>query len=352
MTFIRLIKNIQNTLEINFMTSRSLGKVYVTGADGFIGSHLVESLVQDGHQVTALCVYNSIGSYGWLNHLAVDPPKNLKLLLGDVRDRELMHSSIAGHHTVFHLASLIAIPYSYQAPQSYLDTNATGTMNIANACLHAKVERMIHTSTSEVYGTARYVPINEEHPLQGQSPYSASKIAADMIVESFQRSFNLPAVTLRPFNTYGPRQSMRAVIPTVIAQVLAAKSEISLGSLSPTRDFNYVDDTVAAFRAVAETSSEALIGQVFNAGSGREVTIGEMVDLVLKLLDREVNIIADDQRVRPVQSEVERLLCDSSKLRSLADWRPFVSLEEGLKRTIDWTLKNAEMLQRAEAYHR
>lgn len=334
------------------MTSRNLGKVYVTGADGFIGSHLVESLVRDGHEVTALCIYNSLGSYGWLNHLAIDPPKNLKFLLGDVRDREMMQTTIAGHQTVFHLASLIAIPYSYQAPQSYFETNAMGTMNVAHACLKAGAQRMIHTSTSEVYGTARYVPINEDHPLQGQSPYSASKIAADMIVESFQRSFNLPAVTLRPFNTYGPRQSMRAVIPTVIAQVLAGKTQISLGSVTPTRDFNYVEDTVAAFRAVASTASDALIGQVYNAGSGREITIGDMVSLVLKLLDRKVEVIADDQRVRPAQSEVERLLCDAAKLSAATDWRPLVKLEEGLKRTIDWIRGSEEMVLRAAGYHR
>jgi NAD dependent epimerase/dehydratase len=332
------------------MSKRSLGKVFITGADGFIGSHLTERLLEEGYEVTALCIYNSIGSYGWLDSVANSAPKNLRLILGDVRDAGFIDNAIEGHDTVFHLASLIAIPYSYIAPQSYFDTNLNGALNIARACLRAKVGRLIHTSTSEVYGTAAFVPISEIHPLQAQSPYSASKIAADMLIESFWRSFQLPVVTVRPFNTYGPRQSMRAVIPSTIAQILSGSDEIRLGAITPTRDFNFVADTVSAFIAIAK-SDDNILGKVFNAGSGREISIESMVKLVARLCGRDVRIICDESRLRPATSEVERLLCSSEKLIKATDWKPLRSLEDGLSETIEW-MRNTVNLARAPQYHR
>lgn len=333
------------------MTSnRNLGKVFVTGADGFIGSHLVESLLSLGNEVTALCCYNSVGTYGWLDHLAIETPKNLTLVLGDVRDQNMMSNLIKGHQTVFHLASLIAIPYSYRAPESYVDTNVKGALGIALACLNNNVERLIHTSTSEVYGTAKFVPISEEHPLQGQSPYSASKIGADMMIESFYRSFGLPVITLRPFNTYGPRQSLRAVIPTIIAQALKGDGTVRLGSLTPTRDFNYVADTVNAFLAVGHSSSETLLGQVFNAGSGEEITVGKTVELIGALLNKSLQVTAEGERVRPNASEVERLLCDNRKLVGATGWRPQVTLVSGLTKTIEWVQKHLPSIN-AEKFH-
>lgn len=322
------------------MKQRDLGRVYVTGADGFIGSHLVEALLKNGHQVTALCQYNSNGLHGWLEPISVDRPHNLSLVLGDVRDPFFMESSIAGSDTVFHLASLIAIPYSYHAPQSYVETNIGGTLNAVQAAAKAKVKRFIHTSTSEVYGTAQIVPIPETHPLQGQSPYSASKIGADMIVESFVRSFDLPATTLRPFNTYGPRQSLRAVIPTVISQMLAGEKTIRLGSVTPTRDFNYVGDTVDAFIALGQVADEAVIGQVYNAGSGREISVGDFVKLAGKVLGVDVEVLAENERIRPGKSEVERLLADARKLRAATDWAPKVSLEKGIEHIATWMKQN------------
>ncbi len=332
------------------MTNSKLGRIFITGADGFIGSHLTERLVGQGYEVTGLCIYNSLGSYGWLEKIADSNPKNLRLILGDVRDAGFMERSIAGHDTVFHLASLIAIPYSYVAPQSYFDTNVTGAMNVANACIKAKIRRMIHTSTSEVYGTAQFAPITELHPLRGQSPYSASKIAADVLIESFWRSFQLPAVTLRPFNTFGPRQSLRAVIPTTIAQVMQGATEIKLGAIKPTRDFNFVDDTVAAFISVAE-ADDSVLGHVYNAGSGREISVEDMVKLVAKLAGRSVRIISEDDRLRPTNSEVERLLCSSEKLFAASGWRPKISLEDGLQLTMDW-MKQSVNLARASSYQR
>ena len=332
------------------MAQKNLGKIFITGADGFIGSHLTETLVAQGYEVTALCLYNSLGTYGWLDKKADAAPSNLKFVLGDVRDAGFMERAIAGHDTVFHLASLIAIPYSYVAPQSYFDTNVNGAMNVANACLKAKVKRLVHTSTSEVYGTAQFVPITEKHPLQGQSPYSASKIAADMLIESFHRSFHLPAVTLRPFNTYGPRQSLRAVIPTTIAQVLQGASEIKLGSITPTRDFNFVSDTVGAFIAAAGADDKVL-GSIYNAGSGSEITIENMVKLIAKIAGRDIRIICDEDRLRPANSEVERLLCSSDKLTAATGWKPQVNLESGLSQTMDWMRKDVN-LSRAAVYHR
>jgi len=334
------------------MNVNALGRVFVTGADGFIGSHLTELLLQAGCETTALCVYNSMGSYGWLQAHAARPPKNLKLLLGDVRDPHFMRTSIQGHDTVLHLASLIAIPFSYVAPQSYVETNIVGTLNVVQAALDAKCKRVVHTSTSEVYGTARFVPITEEHPLQGQSPYSASKIGADKIVESFVKSFDLPAVTLRPFNTYGPRQSLRAVLPTIIAQVLTGNKTIELGSLSPTRDFNFVTDTAEAFLSVAAAPLDAVKGQTFNTGTGREISVADVTKLIAQILGQQIEITCSNERIRPPESEVERLLSDSSKLRKATGWRPKVSLEEGLAKLADW-MKREPALDKelAKKYH-
>jgi len=307
----------------------------VTGADGFIGSHLVEALVRAGHPVRALALYNSQGSWGWLDSLPADVLDQVEVVLGDVRDAEQMLSFCAGADTVFHLAALIAIPYSYVAPRSYVATNAGGTLNVLESVRRAGVRRLVHTSTSEVFGTAQRVPIDEEHPLQGQSPYSASKIAADVLVDSFHRSFGVPAVTLRPFNTYGPRQSARAVIPTVISQIAAGQRVISLGALDPTRDFNFVADTVAAFVAVGQAEDKVL-GQAFNAGSGREVSIGELVSTIATVMDAEVEVVADPSRLRPADSEVMRLLADGSKLQAATGWEPRFRLEDGLAVTAAW----------------
>ena len=307
-------------------------RILVTGADGFIGSHLAETLVRDGYQVRALCQYNSFSSLGWLD----DSPyaKEMEIVLGDVRDSDQMRSLARGINTIYHLAALIAIPYSYNAPSSYIDTNVTGTLNILQAAREANVARVVHTSTSEVYGTARYVPIDEKHPLQAQSPYSASKIGSDALAYSFHTSFNLPVVIARPFNTYGPRQSARAVIPTVITQVLSGENSIKLGSLAPTRDFNYVSDTCAGFIHLA--NCEAAIGKVVNIGSGAEISIGDTVKLIGKLISVDIQVESDEQRLRPDSSEVERLLCDNTLIYNLTKFSPKVSLEEGLLATISW----------------
>jgi NAD dependent epimerase/dehydratase len=307
----------------------------VTGADGFIGSHLVEALVRRGQRVRALALYNSQGSWGWLDTLPDEVLGQVEVVLGDVCDAEQMTAFCDGVDTVFHLAALIAIPYSYVAPRSYLSANAGGTLNILEGVRRAGVRRMVHTSTSEVFGTARRVPIDEEHPLQGQSPYSASKIAADTLVDSYYRSFGVPAVTLRPFNTYGPRQSARAVIPAVVAQIAAGQRRISLGALEPTRDFNFVDDTVSAFLAVSAADEKA-VGQAFNAGSGREVSIGELVRTIAGVMGVAVEVVADPSRLRPADSEVMRLLADASKLHLATGWKPATRLEEGLAITADW----------------
>jgi UDP-glucose 4-epimerase len=307
----------------------------VTGADGFIGSHLVEALVRRGHRVRALALYNSTGSWGWLDALDADVLDQVEVVLGDVRDPEHMLAFCDGVDRLFHLAALIAIPYSYAAPRSYLETNAGGTLNVLEAVRRKGVGRMVHTSTSEVFGTARRVPIDEEHPLQGQSPYSASKIAADKMVESYVCSFDVPAVTLRPFNTYGPRQSGRAVIPTVISQIAAGRREIRLGALDPTRDFNFVADTVEAFVAVGE-AEDKVVGQDFNAGSGREITIADTVRTIAGVMGVEVEVVAEDDRLRPVGSEVMRLLADRSKLHAATGWEPQHTLEQGLATTAAW----------------
>ena len=332
------------------MSQRNLGRVYVTGGDGFIGSHLVETLLQKNFEVTALCQYNSFGHFGWLEEISQKKHKNLNLILGDIRDPFFMKETIKDHNTVFHLAALIAIPYSYVAPQSYFETNVLGTLNVMEACLQHNVTRFIHTSTSEVYGTAQFVPITEKHPLQGQSPYSASKIGADMAVESFYRSMNLPAVTLRPFNTYGPRQSMRAVIPTVIAQVLSKNYEIKLGNTTPTRDFNYVSDTVDAFISIAQAADEKVLGQTFNTGTGSEISIKDLVTLIGKIMNVNLKINSESERLRPENSEVERLLSDPSKLQQSTGWKSKVNLEEGLSSLIEWMKDKKDYLNKSNQY--
>lgn len=311
-------------------------KIFVSGAGGFIGSHLVESLVNEGADVTAFIHYNSNGSYGWLD----DSPcqKDIKFVLGDVTDQGSVESAMKGTDVVFHLAALIGIPYSYIAPISYVRTNVEGTLNIMQVAREQGVSRVIHTSTSETYGTALSVPINEEHPLQGQSPYSASKIGADKIAESYYCSFDLPVVTVRPFNTYGPRQSSRAIIPTVVTQCLAGKRSIKLGNVTPTRDMNFVSNTVDAFIA-ASTAYDA-IGKTINIGSGIEISIKDLVLLIARLTNKDIHIETDPDRVRSENSEVERLLADNTQAKKILNWEPKVSLEEGLGITIEWLEKH------------
>lgn len=310
--------------------------VAVTGAEGFIGSHLTEALVARGHRVRAMVLYNSFNNWGWLETLPADVMANVEVVLGDVRDAGSTLAFCEGAETVYHLAALIAIPYSYQAPRSYLDTNAAGTLNVLEAARTLGTGRVVHTSTSEVYGTARTVPITEEHPLQGQSPYSASKIAADKLAESYFLSFETPVVTMRPFNTFGPRQSARAVIPTVVSQVAAGATQIKLGDLTPTRDFTYAADSAEAFIAVGNAPAEKVVGQVFNGGTGRDISVGDLVKTIGAVMGREVEPVLDHQRVRPAGSEVRRLLADPGKLEALTGWKARVSLEEGLERTAAW----------------
>lgn len=305
--------------------------VLVTGAGGFIGSHLAERLVELGADVRAFVHYNALGTYGWLDTSPLAARMNV--ISGDVCDRESVRAAMEGVDTVFHLAALIAIPYSYRAPSSYVRSNVEGTMNVMQSAREIGVRRVIHTSTSEVYGTARYVPIDEAHPLHGQSPYSATKIGADKIAESYYCSFEVPLVTVRPFNTFGPRQSARAVIPTIVTQVLAGET-VRLGALRPTRDFNFVSNTVDGFVAAAD--AELALGETINLGTGREISIGDLAELIERLAGRPLRIESDSQRLRPDASEVERLLADISKAERLLNWKPEVSLEEGLSRTIEW----------------
>jgi len=313
-------------------------RILITGADGFIGSHLTEALVKEGHEVTALCVYNSFNNIGWLEESEARKQKNFNPVLGDIRDSTQMLNLVKGKDLVIHLAALIAIPFSYSAPDSYVHTNVQGTLNLLNAARHWETSQFIHTSTSEVYGTAKYVPIDEHHPLQGQSPYSASKIAADQLVYSYFSSFDLPATTIRPFNTFGPRQSARAVIPTIISQLSAGKKEISLGALEPTRDFTYVSDTVLGF--LAAIGNDSLAGETVNLGTGYEITIRETFSTIAKLMNSDAQIILDENRSRPMNSEVERLLSDNSKAAKIMGWKPEFSgrsgLEKGLEKTIRW----------------
>lgn len=306
--------------------------VLVTGADGFIGSHLTEMLVASGAKVKALSYYNSFNDWGWLEDL--DCLEQIEVLNGDVRDPHFCKHITKDVDVVFHLAALIAIPYSYVAPDSYVDTNIKGTLNICQAAMENGVQRVIHTSTSEVYGTAQYVPIDEKHPIQPQSPYSASKIGADAMAMSFYNSFDLPLTIARPFNTYGPRQSARAVIPTIITQIANGAQEIKLGDVSPTRDFNYVEDTCRGFLALAE--SEAAIGQTVNIGSNFEISVGDTLDLIKNLMGSDVTFVTDEQRLRPEKSEVHRLWCDNSLIRELTDFEPKNPIEQGLQKTIDW----------------
>lgn len=312
--------------------------ILVTGADGFIGSHLVEALVRNGFKVRAFVLYNSFGSWGWLDHCSSDVKGRFEVFAGDIRDPHGIKEAMRGCEAVFHLAALIAIPYSYHSPDTYVDTNIKGTLNVLQAARDLGLRRVIHTSTSEVYGTADFVPITEKHPLKGQSPYSATKIAADQLAYSFYSSFDTPVVIVRPFNTYGPRQSARAVIPTIISQIASGMREIKLGSLLPTRDFNYVKDTVAGF--VAALNSEAGLGEVINLGSNYEISIGETAELIAELMDVQIEIISDDVRLRPENSEVERLWADNSKARTLLGWGPNYAERKGLKmglaETIEW----------------
>lgn len=312
-------------------------RVLVTGGGGFIGSHLVERLVQLGAQTRALVRYNSAGSWGWLDHS--DTRDDVEVILGDVRDQDSLERAVRGSDVIFHLAALIAIPYSYHAPMSYVRTNVEGTLNVLQSAMRNDVGLVVHTSTSEVYGTAKTIPITENHPLQGQSPYSASKIGADKMVESFFLSFALPVVTLRPFNTYGPRQSARAVIPTIVSQALA-ESEIRLGNVEPTRDLNYVADTVGGFIKAAECPRA--VGQVINLGTSSEISVGDLATTILRMLGTDKPIVTENERLRPAGSEVDRLCADAGKARELLGWEPAHTLEEGLTRTIEWIRENNE----------
>ena len=309
------------------------GTVMVTGAGGFIGSHLTEELVRRGLHVRAFLHYNSRGDRGLLELAPLEMVKEIDIVFGDLRDADTVRRAAHGVSAIFHLGALVAIPYSYLSPRDVVQTNVYGTLNVMEAAREAGVSRVLHTSTSEVYGTARYVPIDEAHPLQAQSPYSASKIAADKLAECYCHSFDLPVTTVRPFNTYGPRQSARAVIPTIITQALTG-GVIRLGALTPTRDLNFVTDTVAGFICIADTPG--VVGETLNLGTGSETSIGDLVQLVGKITGRELVVAADPQRVRPQNSEVERLVADATKSRTLCGWQPTVSLEEGLRRTVEW----------------
>lgn len=309
-------------------------KVLVTGADGFIGSHLTESLLEEGYEVRAFTFYNSFNSWGWLDELPKEKLNQIEIFSGDVRDPNGVREALKGVDGVFHLAALIAIPFSYYSPDSYVDTNIKGTLNVLQAARELGTERIMITSTSEVYGTAQYVPIDEKHPFQGQSPYSATKIGADRLAESFYRSFGLPISIVRPFNTYGPRQSARAVIPTIISQLLSGKEEIKLGSLTPTRDFNYVKDTAAGFIAIAE--SDKTIGEEINIATQKEISIGDLAEEIISQINPNAKIVCDEQRLRPEKSEVNRLLGANTKLRKLTNWEQKYSFEQGISETICW----------------
>ena len=315
-------------------------KVLVTGADGFIGSHLTEELVKKGYNVKAFVYYNSFNSWGWLDTLPSEIMNNVEIFQGDIRDPNGVREAMKGCKAVFHLAALIAIPFSYHSPDTYVDTNIKGTLNVLQAARELDVDKILITSTSEVYGTAQYVPIDEKHPFQGQSPYSATKIGADRLAESFYRAFNTPVTIVRPCNTYGPRQSARAVIPTIITQLLAGKTEIKLGSLTPTRDFNYVKDTAHGFISIYE--SDKTVGQEINIATQKEISIGQLAEELIRQINPEAQIVCDEQRVRPEKSEVNRLLGSNKKILSLTDWKPKYSLEQGLAETIEFLRNNME----------
>lgn len=309
-------------------------KVLVTGADGFIGSHLTEALLEQGYDVKAFAYYNSFNTWGWLDTIDKNKLKEIEVFTGDIRDPNGVRTAMKGVDMVFHLAALIAIPFSYHSPDSYVDTNIKGTLNVLQAARDLDTERVLVTSTSEVYGTAQYVPIDEKHPYQGQSPYSATKIGADRLAESFYRSFELPVSIVRPFNTFGPRQSARAVIPTIITQLLSGKEEIKLGSLTPTRDFNYVKDTAAGFIAIAQ--SDKTIGEEINIATQTEISIGDLANEIISQINPNAKIICDEQRLRPEKSEVNRLLGANAKIKELTDWQQKYTFAEGIAETIDW----------------
>lgn len=325
-------------------------KILVTGADGFIGSHLTEFLVEQGYKVRAFIYYNSFNSWGWLDSFPRDKINKIEVFAGDIRDPHGVEAAVKDCDVIFHLAALIAIPFSYRSPDSYVETNVKGTLNVLQAAKKFGVKKAIFTSTSEVYGTAQYVPIDENHPLQAQSPYSATKIAADRLAESFYRSFGLPIVIARPFNTYGPRQSARAIIPTIITQLLAGAKEIHMGNLTPTRDFNYVKDICHAFLEIAR--SKKTIGEEINISSGIEVSIEELAKILIDKLNRRAKIIIDGERKRPKGSEVERLLGSNEKITSLTGWKPKYCLEKGLEKTIIWFRKMGNLKRyKTEVYN-
>ena len=313
-------------------------KVLVTGADGFIGSHLTENLLEKGYEVKAFVMYNSFNTWGWLDTFPKEKLNEIEIFSGDVRDPNGVKEAMKDVDGVFHLAALIAIPFSYHSPDSYVDTNIKGTLNVLQAARALETERVLITSTSEVYGTAQYIPIDEKHPFQGQSPYSATKIGADRLAESFYRSFNLPVSIVRPFNTYGPRQSARAVIPTIITQLLSGQEELKLGSLTPTRDFNYVRDTVAGFIAIAE--SDKTIGEEINIATQQEISIGDLANEIIEQINPNAKIICDEQRLRPKKSEVNRLLGSNEKIKRLTGWEPKYTFAQGIEETIEWIKSN------------
>ena len=317
-----------------------MSKVLITGAEGFIGSHLVEKLVKDGHKVKAFSYYNSFNSWGWLDNLSKEIMAEVEVFTGDIRDPNGVRHAVKGQDIIFHLAALIGIPFSYHSPDSYVDTNIKGTLNVLQAARDYDVSRILVTSTSEVYGTAQYVPMDEKHPFQGQSPYSASKIGADRIAESFYKSFDLPVSIVRPFNTFGPRQSARAVIPTIISQLLSGFKEIKLGSLSPTRDFNYVKDTINGFVEISK--SEKTIGEEINIATQNEISIETLANLLINNINPNAKIVSDELRVRPGKSEVNRLYGSNEKLMKLTEWKQLYSFEEGIKETIEWFKDNMD----------
>lgn len=337
-----------------YSATPTLKRILVTGADGFIGSHLTEALVRAGYPVRAFVLYNSFNRWGWLDHVAPDVKGEFEVFAGDIRDSHGVKTAMGNCDAVLHLAALIAIPYSYHSPDTYIDTNIKGTLNVVQAARELEVDRVVHTSTSEVYGTARFVPMTEEHPLQGQSPYSASKIGADQIAMSFYRSFATPVVMLRPFNTYGPRQSARAVIPTVITQIAAGSRQIQLGAVRPTRDFSYVTDTVRGFITALE--AERAVGEVINLGSSYEISIGDVASTVAAIMGATIEIVVEDQRLRPEKSEVERLVASNVKAEALLGWTPQFAgldgLKRGLSRTVEWFLDPANLSQyRSDVYN-
>lgn len=317
-----------------------MSKILITGADGFIGSHLTEELVKQGHKVKAFAYYNSFNSWGWLDTIPKEIMKEIEVFTGDVRDPNGVREAMKGMDEVYHLAALIAIPFSYHSPDTYVDTNIKGTLNVLQAARDLDTSRLLITSTSEVYGTAQYVPIDELHPYQGQSPYSATKIGADRLAESFYRSFNMPITIVRPFNTYGPRQSARAVIPTIITQLLAGKEEIELGSLTPTRDFNYVKDTANGFIEIAK--SKNTIGEEINIATQQEISIGQLAEELIRQINPKAKIVCDGQRLRPEKSEVNRLLGSNEKIMRLTNWKPNYTFEQGLAETIEFFRHNLD----------